>query len=110
MREFMDLGSSTPPMEDCAQIGRDDYNVQARKECREYIGLLRRSLGKEPDSARLSVKSNPHDFGSYLTVCCHFDPAIPTAVDYAFRCESAGPQEWDAVARTDLRLNTNCES
>lgn len=104
MRDRMDLGSA-PPLEACAQVGRDDYVVRARKECRAYIGLLRRSLGDEPDGASLSVHSNPHDFGSYLSVVCHFDPDVLAAVDYALRCESAGPADWDEVARIELSLD-----
>ena len=39
MQECMDLGSSAPALEDCAQVGREDYFEQARTECRAYIGL-----------------------------------------------------------------------
>jgi hypothetical protein len=109
MRDCMDLGSA-PSMEDCAQVGRDDYYIRAHKECRAYIGLLRRTFGDEPDGASLSVKSNPHDFGAYLSVVCYFDPAIVAAIDYALRCESAGPHEWDDVARAELSLNPKIES
>jgi hypothetical protein len=90
--------------------GRDDYYDRARKECLAYIGLLRRTVGEEPGGASLRVKSNPHDFGSYLSVVCYFDPDVAAAVDYAFRCESASPQAWDEVARTELGLNPNPES
>lgn len=80
MRDCMDLGSA-PAMEDCAQVGREDYYDRARKECRAYIGLLRRTFGDEPDDASLSVKSNPHDFGTYLSVVCYDDPTVSAAVD-----------------------------
>jgi len=109
MQDCMDLGSA-PPMEDCAQVGRDDYYERARKECRAYIGLLRRTFGDEPDGARLSIKSNAHDFGTYLSVVCYFDPDLAAAVDYALQCESVGPQEWDELARSELSLNPNPES
>jgi hypothetical protein len=109
MRDCMDLGSA-PAMENCAQVGRDDYHVRARRECRAYIGLLRRTFGDEPHGASLSVKSNPHDFGTYLSVVCYFDPTIAAAIDYAFRCESATPPEWDEMARAELSLNQTIES
>src|SRR4051812_37419930 len=101
MRDCMDLGSA-PPMEDCAQVGSTDYWERARRECRAYVALLRRVLGDEPPGASLSVKSHPHDFGTYLSVVCHFDPEINAAADYAFRCESDGPQAWDEAARREL--------
>jgi hypothetical protein len=107
MQDLIDLGSTTPPEESCAQVGSReyDYHERARREARAYIALLRRLLGEEPDGARLSVKSHPHDFGTYLTVVCFFDPSIPAAADYASRCEAEGPREWDEVARRELNLN-----
>lgn len=105
MRDCIDVGPA-PPMENCAQVGSPGYWERARKECRAYIALLRRALGPEPEGASLTVRSNPHDFGTYLSVCCHYDPAIAAALDYAFRCEAEGPQEWDEVARKELSLDT----
>jgi len=101
MNDFIDVGSS-PTHEDCAQVGTDDYHHRARRECRTYIGELRRIFGEEPEGARLSVRSNPHDFGAYLSVVCHYDPNIQGAIEYAFRCESEGPDEWDDEARREL--------
>ena len=101
MREWLDIGSS-PPGESCAQVGDPGYFDEARLECRLYIELLRRSLGPEPGGAHLAVKSNPHDFGTYLSVVCYFDPESVAATDYAFRCESEGPEEWDNLACEQL--------
>ena len=100
MQDCLDLGSS-PSHEDCAQVGRDDYYELARRECRAYIGQLRRLLGDEPEGARLSVKSNPHDFGTYLSVVVFFDGDNPAALDYAYRCET-GAESWDEQARLEL--------
>src|SRR5207244_10117966 len=91
-----------PPCEPCAQVGREGYLEQARRECQAYIALLRRTLGEEPAGAKLSFRSNEHDFGTYLSVVCYYDPAIEGAIDYAFRCESEGPDEWDQQAREEL--------
>jgi hypothetical protein len=101
MKDFIDVGSS-PHGEDCAQVGSDDYHDRARRECRAYIAQLRRVFGDEPEGARLSVKSNPHDFGTYLSVICYYDDQIPAAADYAFRCESESPEHWDTQARQEL--------
>ena len=59
-------------------------------------------LGPEPDGARLAVKSNPHDFGTYLSVVCWYEPGNEPAIDYAFRCKSDGPAEWDEQAKREL--------
>src|SRR5437762_2341318 len=98
MKDFIDIGAA-PVMEDCAQVGSDGYFHRAQRECRAYIALIRRTLGEEPEGARLAVKSNPHDFGTYLSVVCHFDDTLPESIDYASRCESESPDEWDAQAR-----------
>jgi len=102
MRDHFDLGSS-PPMERCAQVGSPGYWEEARLECRLYIELLRRTVGPEPEGAELSVRRNLHDFGTYLSVVCSFDPSIEGAVAYALRCEGKGPDEWDDIARNKLR-------
>lgn len=101
MRDTLYIGSS-PPEEDCAQLGSDGYRPRARRECRAYINQLRRCLGPEPLGTVLAITSHVHDFGEYLAVSCHFDPNVPEAVDYAFRCESEGPLSWDDEARQEL--------
>jgi hypothetical protein len=94
---------STPPEEECEQLG-DNYNPQrARKECRAYIHQLRRVLGPEPEGASLVIKSNPHDFGTYLTVVCMYDDT-EAATLYAYKCESDGPMTWDREAKRELGL------
>src|SRR2546430_1549101 len=109
MRDFVDLGATTPPMEDCAQVGSKsyDYYDRARREARAYMNQLRRLLGPEPDGARLGIKSHEHDFGSYLTVVCHYDDEDPISSAYAQRCDEESPQEWDDDARVELALNPN---
>jgi hypothetical protein len=102
MRDCIDIGSA-PPMEDCAPLGRPDYEKRARRECRAYLALLRRTLGDEPFGARLALKYCPHDFGTYLTVACYFDDSEAAAVDYAFSCEGKGPECWDDQARQELQ-------
>jgi hypothetical protein len=97
MRDCIDVGCA-PNEEDCAQVGRPEYATQARKECRAYIRQLQRMFGEEPEGASLIIKSNPHDFGSYLSVVCYYDPAQPASLEYAFRCESESPREWDDQA------------
>ena len=59
-------------------------------------------FGDEPAGAHLRIKTNPHDFGSYLSVICHFDEQFPASVEYAFRCEAESPETWDELARQEL--------
>jgi hypothetical protein len=108
MRDWLSIGA-TPPSEDCAQVGSDGYMERARHECRAYIDLLRRSLGEEPDGAVLRIRSDQHDFGTYLTVVCYFEDGNEAAIDYALRCESKGPEEWDDAARKELGISENAE-
>jgi len=101
MKDWLDIGAS-PPGEDCAQVGSNDYYPRARRECPAYINLLRRALGSETLGARLDVRSNPHDFGNYLSVVCYYDNENEGALAYAQRCESEGPENWDADARQEI--------
>lgn len=99
--EWLDIGSS-PPGESCAQVGSDQYAARARRECGAYIHQLRRALGPEPEGARLGIRSNPHDFGTYYSVVCYYDPLNEKAIEYALNCERNGPEEWDDDARREL--------
>jgi len=92
--DFLTLGSA-PAEEECAQVGRPGYREQAIAECRAHVRALRNVLGQEPDGAQLSYRGFSHDFGTYYEVICLFDPNIPEAIDYAFRCESKGPRTWE---------------
>ena len=93
--------SSCPSQEECVQVTREgEYSQAMRAECHAFIEALRRLHGEEPEGARLYMKSNSHDFGTYHEVECKFDPDIPAAVDYAFKCESESPQTWDEVGMT----------
>jgi len=102
MHEWLYIGAA-PPEESCAQVGSDGYMARARRECQAYINLLRRVVGPEPEGAQLRIRSDQHDLGTYLSVACYYDPAIEATIDYAFRCEGHGPQEWDEEARRELR-------
>jgi len=93
--------------EPCASVGDDLYLVHAQNECIRFIKQIRKHYGEEPKGARLFVKQNPHDFGTYLSVECEFtfDPnddeqGEPNlALDYAFAIEGDDKgvlQKWDS--------------
>jgi hypothetical protein len=67
MKDFVCLGPS-PCDEDSVSVGEDDYHARARMECQRDIQLIRQVMGPEPEGARLSIKSFPHDFGVYVEV------------------------------------------
>ena len=71
IKDSLYIGES-PWDETCAQVGTDMYRVNAGKECRRFIEQIRKHYGTEPTGARLYIKQNPHDFGTYLAVECEF--------------------------------------
>ena len=93
MRDYLDLGPS-PAEEVCAQIGDEDYHSKARAECLAFIALIRQTCGEEPEGAHLSIKSFPHDFGSYMEVVCYYNDDFPASADYAWDVEKALPTRW----------------
>lgn len=102
MRDSLSIGSA-PANEDGAQVGSDDYHKRARAELQAFKNLIRRTIGPEPEGASLVVKSNQHDFGTYLDLECVFDDRHPEAVTYCFEVERKTPSDWDDVAKRELR-------
>jgi hypothetical protein len=103
MREYIEIGPC-PAMEDCAQVGDDNYRTNARRQCLSFMQGIRNYLGMEPDGAALKIKTSQHDFGSYLEVACFYDPENEKAAEYAFKCEAKAPQTWEecGVKEPDL--------
>ncbi|KKN20131.1 hypothetical protein LCGC14_0938740 [marine sediment metagenome] len=94
MRDHISIASA-PALEDCVQVNPSgDYHDAMKAECRRFLDLIRKKLGPEPPGAMLTVKSNPHDFGSYYEVACLFDDENEEARKYAFRCEAEAPLRW----------------
>lgn len=92
--DYMDLGSG-PANEEGPSVGEPDYYEKGRTECDRFLNLIRKTLGDEPPGARLAVKSNPHDFGAYFSVVCHYEDTNEEAATYALRCEAEAPEQWD---------------
>ncbi len=94
MRDHISIASA-PALEDSVQVNaQGDYHDAMKAECRRFLELIRKKLGPEPPGAMLAVKSNPHDFGTYYEVACHFDDQDEEAREYAFRCEAEAPTTW----------------
>jgi hypothetical protein len=102
-RDYLNIGS-VPADEDCQQTGMPSYNAtMARAECRAFLNQLIRQFGREPGSARLAIKSFPHDFGTYSEVVCYFDDSDSEGMDYAFKLEGEMPEKWDSEAMAELK-------
>ncbi len=101
MRDFINIGPA-PCDEKCAQVGEDTFPEQSRKECRAFMGQLKRVFGEPPEGAELRIKSFEHDFGTYREVVCYFDDAYPESREYAFKLEGEAPSKWDEQARAEL--------
>ena len=90
--EYIELGSA-PAEENCVSVTRDgDYMPAMREECRRYKAMLE-SLFPIPEevNAYFSIKSFPHDFGSYLEVILKFDEE---AGEFAYDVEENLPGKW----------------
>ena len=109
MRDYIDIGSS-PANEPCAQVGTEDYAQKARAECQRFLELIRTNMGEEPGSARLSIKANSHDFGTYYEVVCYYDDTDEEATRYAVRCRDDQPAEWGEDAPPAQELSPESDS
>ncbi|WP_050028949.1 hypothetical protein [Verrucomicrobium sp. BvORR034] len=95
MNDYTVIGS-TPCDEDCQQVGAPDYDrAAAIAECKRFRDLIREHCGEEPEGARLIIKGETHEFGTYHEVHCVFNDNIDLAVDYAFHVETHAPAKWD---------------
>jgi hypothetical protein len=101
--DYLSIGA-TPAEETCAQVGKEGYSEQSQKECRAFVNQLVRQFGQPPEGARITVKSFPHDFGSYREVCVVYNDNIEEAIEYAFKIEAESPANWDEEAKKELGL------
>ena len=102
MYDYLEIGP-TPCDEPCQQVGTPSYDPSlARRECQAFAKQLRRQFGEEPEGARIMVKANSHDFGTYHDVVVKFDASNNAAIAYAFKVEGECPAEWDETAKLEL--------
>jgi hypothetical protein len=91
MRDYVSLGT-TPVDEYCCDL----HDITgSRAECRRFIAQLRNQFGNEPEGAELKIKSNPHDFGTYLDVVCYYEEENEEDELYAFNLEENLPEKWE---------------
>jgi hypothetical protein len=91
-----------PLDEECTQVGCENYYQKSRKEAKALIGQLKRQFGEPPFGCKFKIKSNPHDFGDYISVNIEFDDNNEECVNYAYNIEENFPYNWDEIAKKEL--------
>lgn len=103
--DYLSLGC-TPADEPCIQVGHSDYARLTRHECRVYLQQLLSEFlvahNSRPPVCRLTIKSFPHDSGSYHEVCAVYDDSNPQAIADAFWFDGNYPVEWSKESRETL--------
>ena len=94
MESLIELGQ-TPSNEICAEVGINNYEIIAKKNCQRFINLLRKTFGPEPENTKLKIKQFNNDFGIYYEVVYIYDPNNKTSSNYAFNCEHNAPLNWN---------------
>ena len=100
--DYLEIGSS-PCAESCAQVGIEDYERKAKKECRALMNQLIRIHGEPPPTAKLVIKGNSHDFGTYYELRCVYAIDNEAGTNYALACENL-PEYWDDEAKKELGI------
>jgi S-adenosylmethionine:diacylglycerol 3-amino-3-carboxypropyl transferase len=103
MRDYIYIGCS-PAEEKCVQVNdQHDYMPQMRKEVNVYKRQLERQFPKPDDVyGYLAVKTEHHDFGSYLEVVAYYDTDSQESFRWALNIEGNSPANWDDKARQEL--------
>lgn len=99
--ENLNIGS-TPYGEECAQVGRPDYETIARHECSVFTDQMTRIFmrvnGPLPEGVRMRTRGHNHDYGTYYEVDVVFNENDQAAVTAAFWLENNVPEKWDVEA------------
>lgn len=100
MRDYLTLGT-TPADEECAQVGTADYWEKTKAEARRYKAGLERYFKQQlddPDTlVYLTLKSFPHDFGTYHELCVIYNDADEKEIEAAFEIENNLPSTWEEL-------------
>lgn len=101
MRQELELGSA-PANEECAQVGKMNYQDLAKKECGVYKRQLERVFKSMPPNTFFAIKAFQHDFGSYYEVAIFYEDDSDKSAEYAFNVEENVPLKWDKEALDEL--------
>lgn len=103
MRDYFELATTVPNDEPCAQVGSDNYMVNARMEANAFRDQIYRVFGEPPSGTGIRINANAHDFGTYLDLQIVYDDGNDASCDWAFGVEGNLPQTWDEEARRQLK-------
>ena len=101
MKDYLCIGP-VPSQETYAQVGTEDYQNKAKKECLAFARQLQRAFSNPPAGCSVAVKPFSHDFGTYYEVVIFFDDRNEESVKYAYNMENNTPENWDAAAVEEL--------
>lgn len=96
MRTWEDY-ETTPNDEPCECLGENYDETKARNEARRTIGLIHQMLGLPPQGSSLSIKGNPHDFGTYLSIRYTYDDDDLNHDVYATALDQNFPDTWEGT-------------
>lgn len=91
MRDYIEIGT-TPCNESCCQVGRDNYSKYGLLEAREFKRMLKSIYADKLDLVTFSIKTFPHDFGSYYDVVVYYDN--DEGMNEAYEIEDSYPTDW----------------
>ena len=108
MMEVVELGSA-PYDEKCVQVSDDDYMPAMRDECKKYKMVLSRIF---PQANAFGcfwiIKSNPHEFGSYLEVALRCMENEKSEA-YAWWVQDNLPATWNDVEEKYFKYEPEVE-
>jgi hypothetical protein len=98
MRDYLNL-ESAPYNEECIQVtDKKPYIQEMIEECRKYKTLLTELFPIPSDikeNTYFTIKTFPHDFGSYKEVCIIFDDENEKSCNFAYYVENNLPSNWN---------------
>ena len=109
MKSYIELGP-TPTDEECVQVGSEEYESEWKKEGKRYIELLQKLFPQyEEFGTSFSIKSFPHDFGTYHEVVIWYEEDTP-GEEFVYFVENHLPRTWNddqiMVAANDEKQST----
>ncbi len=93
MKSYLDL-APVPLNIECEQLGPQYNPEKARAECNRMRDLLLKKF-PPPGNAVIVIRSNSHDFGSYLSVEAKFEEDSEEEVNWAYNLENSIPLTWE---------------
>lgn len=106
-KDFFSL-APTPVNEICTEAGKDA--ILGITESTALVNQLIREQGLPPEGIEFFILRNEHDFGSYYEAAIFYDEPKEMDEDqesqallYAQKTESNIPENWDSLAKQELR-------